>query len=220
MAARPLSQLQAAVQNLGFGTDQAAAQLEWLNTEYRSLGGLRRWKWLEARTTVATVAGTSSYTPSATDIRNYDRIYVADSAGNDTFMEWKPTQWVVERQHRFNQLSDRGIPRYWSLFAGAIQLYPIPDAVYTLQIDYTKNITPMAAPTDVPLLPEAYDDILVYGAAARAAARANNWIIRDDFRGQKQQLINEMLAEYAKDQTQNSDEVEWTGIWDNRMTWR
>ncbi len=220
MAARNLGQLRQAVEDFGFGTDLASAQNGWINAEYRILGGMRRWKWLEARTTVGIVQGFSAVTPSATDIRNIDRVYIADLQGNDFLLTWKPTQWVVEKQHRFNQVTDQAPPRYWTQFAGQILVYPIPDASYTLQIDYVKNVTALVADIDVPLVPEAYDDILVWGAVARGAVRQNNWLTRDFASQQRQQVVNEMLAEYAKDQTQNADEVEQTGIWSSGMPWR
>lgn len=216
MALRTLAQLRASLEGLGFGTDLATVQNGWLNDEYRELAAMRRWKWLEARTTTTTVAGTSAYTLSPTPtIRNLDRVLLAGADGTDYRLDWKPTNWVVRKLHEYPQISDHNIPQYWTWFNGQILLYPIPDAAYTLQVDYTANVTPMASDTDTPaLMPEAYDGLLVWGAAERAAARQNNWLTRDYFAGKRQQLLNQMEAEYSKEQTQNADEVEWTGFWD------
>lgn len=222
MAARNLAALQTAVQAYGLPADAGSALVQqgWLNDEYRELAGRRRWKWLEATTTVVTAAGTASYTPAATDIRSLDAIRLADSAGNEVLIDWRPTQWVRDMVHRYNQLSDRNQPQYWTQFAGQIYFYPIPDGVYTAVIDYTKNITPLNLSTDTPLVPEAFDDILVLGAAARGMIRSNNWLQRDSLFGLRDQLINRMESEIGKDQTQRSDEVESTGIWDTRAGWR
>ena len=216
MAQRTLAQLRAALEGLGFGSDVATIQNGWLNDEYKEIAAMRRWKWLEARTTATTVAGTSAYTLSPTpSIRNLDRVLLAAADGTDYRLDWKPTNWLVRKLHEYPLLSDQSAPRYWTYFNGQLLLYPIPDGVYTLQIDYTANISPMVNDSDTPaLLPEAYDGILVWGAVARAAFRQNNWLTRDDARGQKQMLINQMEAEYSKEQTQNADEVEWTGFWD------
>ena len=219
MAARTLAQLQASVQALGFGTDTATQQAGWLNDEYRAVAGLRRWQWLQGEATFATVAGTSSYTPGA--LRNLDSVRVADAQGNEQYMEYKPINFVLDKLHRFNQLTDRGAPRYWTWFQQKVYLYPIPDAVYTVQYEFVSNITAMASAGDTTLMPEAYDEILVWGAAARGFVRQNNWLQRDFAQSQRQALLNAMLAEYGKDQTQNSDEVEWSGMWNSpTRPWR
>lgn len=215
MAARTLAQLQAAVQAMGFGTDTAAMQTIWLNDEYRKLAGGSRWDWLESRFTFPTVAGQAAYTPSPTDIRNLDKLRLADAGGLDIDVDYRPSKWVQDHVHRFNQLSDRAAPQFWSTYGGQIYLYPIPDGVYTAQVDYTKNIVPMVAGTDTTIIPEAYDEILVWGAAAHGFIRQNNWLQRDTALGQATQLKNAMEAEYSKDQTQRSEEVEWSGMWSN-----
>lgn len=217
MAARTLIQLRTAVEDHGFGTDLASQQTTWLNEEYRNVSGMRRWKWLEATTTAATVAGTSAYTPVATDIRNYDAVRAADSQGNEVYLDPRPTQWVREQLQRYPLVVDRAPPRYWARWAGQIILYPIPDAVYTLTIDYVRNVTAMVADGDTPSIPEAYDDILVWGAVARSAVRQNNWLTRDFAVQQKESLLSRMEAEEGIEQRQGPIEVEWTGFWDNHV---
>lgn len=48
-----------------------------------------------------------------------------------------------------------GEPIYWANFDNdTIEIYPVPDQVYTLRIRYLLDIPNLAAETDVPLLPE------------------------------------------------------------------
>lgn len=217
MAARSLSALRQAVQDQGYGSDLASEQNGWLNSEYRSIAGLRRWKWLEERATTTTTAGVAAVTLTgvAPDMRNLDVVRLADSGGNEMHLDHKPTNWVQDKIHRFNQLTDQGAPRWWAYFAGQLWLYPIPDGVYTVTFDYTKNVTAMVSDSDVPIIPEEYDDILVWGAVARNSVRQNNWLTRDYADAQKQMLINRMLDQDTMEQRQNTDEVEWTGMWDS-----
>lgn len=217
MAARTLAQLLTAVQDHGYGNDLTTEQTTWLNEEYRNVSGMRRWKWLEATTTGVTAVGVSAVTPAAADIRNYDAVRASDSLGNEQYLEPRPTQWVREQLHQYSQVADQAPPRYWARWAGQIILYPVPDAVYNLTIDYVRNVVAIVNPGDVPSIPEAYDDILVWGAVARSAVRQNNWLTRDFAVQQKESLLNRMEAEEGIEQRQGPIEVTWTGFWDSNV---
>lgn len=213
MAARTLAQLRTAVEDHGYGNDLATQQTTWLNEEYRNLGGMRRWSWLQARFNGTVPALSAFYTPTATDIRSPDRVYMAANA-TDYPMEWKPAAWLIKRQQGDLATGATGTPRYWTWAFGGILFYPVLDVDYAIRFDYTKNVVPLVADSDVPLVPEAYDDILVWGAVARSAVRQNNWLTRDFAIQQKETLLNRMDAEEGLKQTQSSQEVEWTGFWD------
>lgn len=53
---------------------------------------------------------------------------------------------------------------YWGIY-----LWPTPASVLTYSLDYTRRIADMAVSTDVPLLPEDFHRLLVYGACADEA---------------------------------------------------
>jgi hypothetical protein len=65
----------------------------------------------------------------------------------------------------------KGAPDVWAIKSVAatgmtLQLLPIPDAIYTLQIDGIATGTDMSADGDVPGLPEDFHDLLLRGALA------------------------------------------------------
>jgi hypothetical protein len=221
MAARTLGQLRTAVEDYGLGVDLSSQQNGWINAEYRNIAGMRRWRWLQARFTFPTVIGQAAYTPSATDIRNLDKLRLADANGIEYDMDAAPDKWVQDQVHRYNQLYDRAAPQFWGAYAGQIYLYPIPDLVYTAQVDYTRNVVPMVADGDTHLMPEEYDDAIVYGVLSRSFVRQNNWLMRDWALSQQQGVLNSMKDSDSENQTQRSGEIETTGIWGHGVDlWR
>jgi hypothetical protein len=92
-------------------------------------------------------------------------------------------------------------------------VYPTADQTYTYTLLYAQRVVMLAADGDQPLVPENYDDILVWGAVARSALRQNNWLTRDFADQQKLALINKLMASEEMHQRQTADEVETTGIW-------
>ncbi len=61
-------------------------------------------------------------------------------------------------------------------------LWPTPAAVYTMNVDYTKAISQMVQPTDMPLLPDDFHYLLGCGA------RANEYEFKKDFTAQASTL--------------------------------
>lgn len=213
MAARTLAQLQQAVQDLGYGTDSLTAQTGFLNSEYRIVAGERRWEWLQGTFLgELTIPGTVVYTLPLTDMRNLDAVWVTDGQDNQfaiTYIEPLKLLDLSQDRTAFNL----GAPRHWSFWNGQLWLYPTPDAVYSLTIAYTKNVTPLVAPGDTPWIPEAYDDALVWGSVARLAYRLRDWLGREFAQTEVTRVMNEMRSEYNLKQRQTADEVEATGIW-------
>jgi hypothetical protein len=207
MASRTLLQLRTAVQDHGYGTDTASQQTGFINTEYRRLAGRRRWKWLEAQdSTLSTVVGTAIYTPPMTDLRNIDAVRLSDSTGATYYIEPREEQALRDLYHR--DLGINSQPHAWTQYAGKLWLWPTPDQIYNITFDYIKNVTNMVADGDTHLVPEEYDDILVWGAVARSALRARDWMSRTFSAQERDQAEMAMAAEYNMISRQRSDTVE------------
>ena len=59
-----------------------------------------------------------------------------------------------------------------------LHVWPYPDEVYTIGIDYLIEPPDLANPTDTPILPVPYHDVLVFGALKQIAMRERDlWSI-------------------------------------------
>ena len=126
------------------------------------------WHWDALRTTisVATIAGTTTYTVTGSGLRH--RNVVINDTTNLGEVFNRPLQWILDQQ----QLStvQAGAPVYyaWNGNNGTdskIEIYPTPDGVYNLKVNlYVPQSTLTANSDNLLLLPDA----IVAGAYARA----------------------------------------------------
>lgn len=68
-------------------------------------------------------------------------------------------------------LVGNSLPILWTIFNSAVTLFPAPDQAYTLIMRYLKLPTLLVNPTDVPDVPETYQEALVLGAWAQCLER-------------------------------------------------
>ena len=220
MAARTLTQLSAAVAQLGFTDPDGLTFSSLINEEYKSIAGERRWEWLQATntTTGPAVAGTFSYAFSMTDARNLDAVFITDAQLNSLPLHYMDPLVILEKLQD-NPALNTGRPRYWSSWGNRLLLFPNPDATYPITIYYTLTLgdIPLASGGAKPLMPGDYDTALVWGAGAMMAVRMRDWIQREYMTGQRDRVIGAMRSDYQLKQRQDADEVVSTGIWDQTV---
>ena len=173
---------------------------------------MRHWSWLMKLATGTLALNANSFTvPADVNGTSIEGIWFQDATG----VQIQPVQFldpVKLFKLRFDT-PQTGAPMYWTFIGSTIHVYPTADAAYTYNVLYSSTITVLVADIDVPVIPEEYDEILVWGALARAAFRQNNWLTRDYADQQRVALVNRMMAAEEMNQRQNPDEVEQTGIW-------
>lgn len=207
-----LAQLQASLQAKGYGTDSAAAQIEMLNSVYRRLVGKKRWPFQEAQSTIVTVAGTTSYTVAAiTDFLAPDAVRI--EVGQETpDLKYRAPQEFRDQQH-FDRA--QGVPEAWTWMRGLLHVYPAPDRVYTLTVDYTKDPPDLAAAGDTPVFAATYHDVLVWGAIVEIAFRQRDWGAHQYAVVQYDNRVAEMERSYGIRQRQTSDKIKDSGFYSN-----
>jgi len=119
----------------------------------------------DASTTVSTVAGTQTASlPS--DYKGF-RVIRLTYSGADYVLDYIPTA-VGDRQH-FKQ---SGRPAFFSITSASgtskIKLFPSPDAVYTITVEYLASPTQMSASTANNLWIDKYPDLLLYATLMNA----------------------------------------------------
>lgn len=213
-----LAQLRTALQAKGYGTDSATAQTELINSVYRRLAGRRRWKWTEAQnTSIVTVAGTSAYALTGiTDFLHPDAVRI--EVGTEYLpMEYMDYEELRDRQHADR---DRGVPEFWTIGRGQLLLWPTPERVYTVTVDYTKDPPDLSADGDTPIFPATYHDILVWGAIKEISFRQRDWGAHQYATKEFDDRLMEMEREYGIRQRQTSTHVKRSGTFDTpTVTW-
>lgn len=141
----------------------SAEWLSYLNDAYRDVQAYSNlWSWLEVDGTAAVTvpAATRSVALPAdvtrvTAVHNTtDDVLMAQFDGRTAHFKFDPEQNVS------------GVPEFYRLYAGKIQVYPLPTQNTVLHIEYPAPVADLT--TGEPAFPEQYHTMLVEGALARA----------------------------------------------------
>lgn len=209
-----LSDLQTAIQSYGYGPDTAAQQIVFINAAYREVHSKNRWPFLEAYdTTLSTTAGEGVYSLSTLGVaagtpwRNLDavRLEIANEAGSGIDLNYMQPQEMRSQETNYNFQTSP--PRYWTVIDQNLHLWPIPDAVYQIDIDYIIEPPDLANPTDIPLLPVPYHDVIVFGALKQIAMRERDLWSIGNYGNEFEQRLQRFEEEYFLRQRQTSSQV-------------
>lgn len=199
------------IQARGYGNDTPEAQDVIINSIYRRIVGMRHWEWLEAdNATIVTVASTNAYSTVAAipDLLHIDAVRMhqgVERLGLD-FIDYQ----ILRDKEHWDQVT--GTPFYWSQTANEIRLYPIPDGIYTLTVDYIKDPPDLVTDADQSLIPQVYEDILAWGSIAELAYRERDFDASSFAMNQYQGRLNEMVVDFGIRQRQGSTQVAaWDG---------
>lgn len=137
----------------------------WLNMGYQDFVLREIWPFREATDTIATVAGTQEYTlvSEFADIDQNNIVSVAIQGANQRKLSYWPFNQLRASAPDFDAIGN-GLPNRYYLKAGKIGFWPVPNAEYTVAVDYYKAVTEMSADADEPILPVAYREALVHYA--------------------------------------------------------
>lgn len=211
MANPTLAEYKAGVQAKGYGTDTAAAQVIAINSVRRDLFSLRRWRFLEKTTTVLATIGNPTVSLAAiTDLGQVDAVRAEIGTEYDQ-LDYKTPLELRERSHLDRTVA---IPRFWTAFAGGIQLYPWPQSAYTLTVDYIVAPVDLAADGDVDVIPRAFMDVVIWGAVLEFAYRERDIYNHSVAEAQFDRRLKDMIATDSLTQRQTAQRVgHWSG-WD------
>jgi len=161
------------VKTFGYGDEDEVFIKTWLNMAYQDVATRKRWAWTEATEDVVTAVGVET---------------TAFSALSETpafFGRLKPTtsgliipdyqdNMDFEDNHTRHVTIAQGMPTSYTIWNGLIRWYPIPNDVYTYQLQYWAIPFELVNDTDYPLVPPQYRNVLVVGALLMAADRDHN----------------------------------------------
>lgn len=155
--------------------DESGAQITqsdiiaWINSGQNEINRQNRINKLTA--TMPTVAGTNQYTFPAVPILSIEYLFY-----NGMPLEYmgfnEAQQYIVKDDPTF---SASGAPQFWYEYGVTLYVYPNPDTVGTLQLNYVGMFADVDAPTDTLSIPDAYYDTLLQYVLQQAYEQDDDW---------------------------------------------
>lgn len=137
-----------------------------LNTSWWEVADIFEFREKETKRSYNTVIGTNSY-PVATDIEGLQQVVITDPTSNQhTTLD--PMSLLVYESDFVDDTNAQGKPRNYVRRGSEVILYPTPDKVYPIIEYYWKTLTDLAS--GGPAIPQAWHEIIVYGAVYRGFA--------------------------------------------------
>lgn len=207
-----VADIETGVQALGYEADTAAQQLAMINQVQRRFFGAHRWDVARVTATIPVVAGTDTYT-LPTGVVHVSSVRLRNGSAYAP-LEHAPREELLENQASGGATPARGTAYQWTRGdADAIILYPVPAGAGTLTVHYFKTCPLLTTGTDVPMLPEAYCDILIFGVAELLAKRERQMDAASAFRDDRMEVERQARAQLGLDQQQTPDRVTQSGFY-------
>lgn len=211
-----LAEILTSIRAKGFETDTDAQQRVAVNSVYRRINGMRRWPYLERRSTALL---TTANQPNVSLI-NFPALMWIDAVrlkqGTEDFtLTYRAPQELREDQAYW---PDAGVPDHWTQAAGELVLWPTPSAAYTVVLDYTTTPADLTLDADVPVFDSTYHDLLVWGAVVELGFRQRDANLMSMAKTEFNERLTEMVRSYGIRQRQGTLAVQPNEWWDRAAT--
>ena len=137
--------------------------LEWFNLVIKDIQNRQddfHWRFLEKTATTPTVASQFNYElPSDIDILKIVHVYDKTNDRTYTFVPYERFKAAVADET--NTTGDQFIFTLWS---EELLLYPVPDSIITIFMDYVQLLTALADDSNFTEIPARYDTVVIDGA--------------------------------------------------------
>jgi len=141
----------------------------------------------EARSTALTTTVATRTVPLPSDFVRTDKLLV--TVNNSTYEVLAEPGGIGELEALYFSSSNTGAPSIYAIYAGAFYLYPIPDATYTLTLDYVQRPAALATDNDSNAWTTDAEELI----EARAMWWLQSQVIHDNDAAQASQM-REMMA--------------------------
>lgn len=176
---------------LGNRADLLTIAKTWVNRSYMRVQDLIEFPEAHVATTFNTVVGTTSYSSPS----NF--FSIIDLRNNTT--ERRLSQVSVPRYDRLKLTTTGSATTYALRARTTILIWPKPSAVEQLAINYRRTLAALTLDADLHVLPDAWEEAIIFGAVAYGFAYLNELErarqARSDFRAIISQLSDRLAAD-------------------------
>lgn len=148
--------------------------VEWIDAAYQKIQNLHpNWDFLRNDFSFSTVASTGNYTKSAASVSELGtwktdtfRCYLtATGVSDQQDLDYVPWADFRESYSRGSLSTQEGRPILFTVKPDqSVTFWPIPNAIYTVTGEYFKRAQTLAADASEPLIPLAFQDVIVWRA--------------------------------------------------------
>ena len=212
-----LNDIKDAMKAHGF-TDMLDSDMEAIiNDAYFDVCSRDTWPFLEATATVNLAQGTS-IVPTPADFGSVIAVSL-DSAS----IPLVPVRLDDITKRFTGMLTSTGLPMYYYFIGDQMNVYPVPDAVYSTTFRYlripTRLDTTNPGTSDIPLLPDRHRRVILLGALVSANAMEDDTDLAAWFQGQYEHRLQLMTQDLWKKQWDRPEQMfgindEWDYIWE------
>jgi hypothetical protein len=115
-------------------------------------------------------------------------------------------------------LTQPGIPSYYYFVGSQINLYPVPDSIYTIKLSYISSPVKLTAAGDTPVLPDRHARVILLGAVASAYDMEDDTDLALKFDQKFERRIATMKYDLMTQQFDRTDTVynlhQFDDVWD------
>lgn len=183
------TRIQAKLDNTAF--DQTKLT-QFVNDGQRDIFGTYKFPFMEREADLTTTIGsnaTSALPAAFQSLISLRRYTPSDTAGMMKYVEYED----FDERHPNPTVGDNSIPTEYTIFNGAITVFPKSDVVHTLKLKYYKEPAELVNDSDVPEIPEEYSELLVLAGYKRALMHDDNFdqaqVVQQDIDGMAQAMI-------------------------------
>lgn len=106
---------------------------------------------------------------------------------------------VDDFRENFPAVTGSGAPDWWTYWT-TIEFSTLADQDYTLTIDYTKSVDIMTTTSDVPTIPQSFEELLVLGAKIRIYEQKEDFDYASQYVNRYADLLEAFTTRYSMQQ--------------------
>jgi hypothetical protein len=141
-------------------TDFEALVPDWIALLEAQLSARIKGRSMEARTSLSCVAA-NAYVTLPTDVMEVRRLIISSTDPKRVLKYVSPEEITTDYPH------DSGEPVVYTVIGGSLQLAPIPDSTYTLELAYFQKIPALSDSNTTNWLLTSHPNIYLYGTLAQ-----------------------------------------------------
>lgn len=170
---------------------------QFINDGQAEILNSRRFPFMEREKSVNAISGSETLTNLPTDMQTplSLRIYTPIGYANELpYIEYED----FDRAFPNPNLTGPTTPSAWRVFNREIQIYPIPNDTYNLNLKYIKEVDELTLDSDVPEIPQAFGEALVLAGYKRALEHNDDYDQAQIIQQQIDMLVEKMSERYTR----------------------
>ena len=196
-----VTRVQQRIRDTGYSSTEIKS---YLNDTQNDIFNEYRLPFMQATQTYTLTAEVSDITNGSGLPTNYVQALnlTLTSAGRETVLPYNDVRVIDDLYPDPDDttINPHGPPIAWYYFAETIKVYPVPDAAYTLSLQYYKKPTELSSDADIPELPSEFQELLVLGAAYRVLQVKDNYDQAGVLQNKYDEILQKLAVKYSQAQ--------------------